>query len=108
MDKLIEELLNIESTANQHLDDLETERASQAKQISEAIARRNLEIKRRADKALQAIKQEAEASTEARLAEIEENHHKDATKLRSLFDTNQARWRETWVSRIMQVGQVAQ
>ena len=105
MDKLIADLLNIEQAATQSMGALEDERAAQATHTADEIARRNMEIKRRADKELQAIKQEAEEATQSRLADIEVRYKEKTMKIRQLFEVNGSKWRKQWANRILGIEQ---
>ncbi|MCL2528031.1 MAG: hypothetical protein FWE42_06365 [Defluviitaleaceae bacterium] len=101
MDKLIADLLNIEQAASQSMDALEEERTAQIARTADEITRRNMEIKRKADKELQALKQEAEETTQAKLAEIECKYKEKTLKIRQLFDGNGSTWRKEWANRIL-------
>ena len=103
VDKLVEELLGIESSAKDSLKDLEHERAALPQMISEEIARRTLEIKRKEDQSVQALKQEAEEAAQAQLDEIESKYQQKAAQLKELFEANSAAWRKEWVSRVLQI-----
>ena len=103
MDKLIEDLLTIERSANDSMSELEDEQSAQALLISKEIARRNLDIKRKADQAIQALKQEAEAETQARLEEIENDYNEKTQQIKSYFEENTPKWREEWVRRILEI-----
>ena len=102
MDKLIADLLEIEQSASKSMEELDAERTAQAKRTSDAIARQRLEIQRKAGQALQAIKQEAEADTQARLEEIEQDYQEKARQIKHLFATNDSKWRKEWAARILQ------
>ena len=105
MDKLVEDLLNIESTAKESLKELEEERAVLPQRIADEITRQALEIGRKADQTIQALKYEAETLVTARLAEIESQHKQQAAHLNELFDTNASSWRKEWTNRVLQRGQ---
>jgi len=102
MDKLVADLLDIERDAAESMKCLGEERAAQALHISNEIARRNLEIKRKADKDLQIRKQEIEKDTQAQLDEIEVQHQEKIGQLKKLFEEKNVTWREEWVKRILQ------
>ena len=103
MDKLVADLLNIESTALESIKDLEEERAAKAQHILNEIARRDLEIKRKADKDLQALKLEMEKDTQAQLDEIESQYQEKTAYMKKLFEENTVTWREKWVAYILQI-----
>jgi len=102
LDKLVADLLDIERTAMESMRDFEDERATQAQHVSNEIARRNLEIKRKADKDLQILKQEIEKDTQTQLDEIETQYQQKITQLKSLFEEKGEMWRAEWVKRILQ------
>jgi len=102
MDKLVADLLDIERGAIESMKDLDKERAAQAQHTSNEIARRNLEIKRKADKDLQVLKQEIEKDTQAQLDEIETQYQQKITQLKDLFAEKGDMWRAEWVMRISQ------
>ena len=104
MDKLIESLLSIESNANDNMNELEAEKKAHAEHITKEILQRSLEIKRSADLRIQAMKLEAEAETQAKLDEIEQDYHEQTQRLKDLFETNTPRWRKEWVGRILETG----
>ena len=106
MDKLIEELLNIENAAKENMNELDEERATLAQRIADEIARRSLEIRHKTDQAIQALKQEAEVNIQARLAEIESQCKQKAAQLSELFDTNATAWRKEWTNYVLQRGRL--
>jgi len=106
MDKLVEDLLGIEQAAKDSLEDLEEERAALPRRISEEIARRLVEIGRKADLAIQTLKQESEASTQAALSKIESQYQKKAAQLNALFDANREAWRKEWADHVLQRGRL--
>ena len=101
MDKLVADLLEIEHIAIESMNAFEAEKAAHAQHISEEIARRTLEIKRKADKDLQLHKQEAEADTQSQLEDIERKHQQSAARIKTLFEKNAASWQKEWVARIL-------
>lgn len=103
MDKQLAELISIEQAAKQSMMEFEDERAAHARNTAEEIVRRNLEIRRGADQELQRLKQEAEASTQAKLAKIEDDCQAKAAQLRHLFESNADKWRKQWANRVLQI-----
>ena len=103
MDKLIEDLLAIEHNAKLSLGEINDERAALSQKIADEITRLTLEIKRKADKEIQAIKQEEEDYTKAMLAEIESGYQKKASYLKQLFDTNMDSWRKDWFDQVLYI-----
>ena len=101
MDKLVEDLLAIEQNAKLSLEELNDKRAALSQKIADEITRRTLEIKRSADKEVQAIKLDEENYTQSRLAEIENQHKRKAAYLKELFDTNMDIWRKEWFDRVL-------
>jgi len=99
MDKLITNLLAIETTAKDSLADLEDEHMSLAQRITDEISRHTLDIKRERDKQIQTLKQDAEESVTAKLAEIETSYNHSAAQLKELFDENLDKWRDKWAAR---------
>ena len=102
MDKLIDDLLAIEATATQGLTSLDDEQTAMAQHIVDEISRRNLEIQRKADKAIQAQKQEAEDNTQATLEEIETQFQQNVASLKQHFDDNINTWRKYWATRVLE------
>ena len=106
MDKLVEDLLSIERTAKDSMEELEEERTALAQRIADEISRGLLETRNRTDLAIQAFKQEAEISVQTELAKIESQFQQKATQLNELFDKNAAVWRNEWVSRVLKRGRL--
>ena len=102
MDKLISDLLEIEQSATNSMNELKLEHASGVKRTAEEINRRTMEVIRLSGKSLQAYKQESEESTQAQLDTIEQEYQEEAARLTRLFDENSADWKKTWVSHILQ------
>jgi len=103
MDKLIAELLEIESAGNVDIDEIRREEAAQAQLIKEEIERRILDIKRNGDKELQNLKQQAEDDTQVELDEIERRHKEQISVIKNLFCENESRWRQAWRAHILQI-----
>ena len=101
MDKLVEDLLAIEQNAKLSLEEINAKQAALSQKIADEIMRRNLEIKRNADKEIQTIKHEEENYAKTRLAEIESHYQKKAAYLKDLFDTNMDIWRKEWFNRAL-------
>jgi len=102
VDKLVADLLEIERTALESMKDIEGEKAAHTLHTQEEISRRILEVKRHADKELQAQKQKAEAETQAQLDDIERQSQEKSTELKNLFEANTDIWRKQWVAHILQ------
>ena len=102
MDKLIAELINIEETAKASLEGLKDEKTTYAAQTADEITRRNLDIRRKADQQIQAIKQQEEEYTQAQLAEIDSQLQQQSAELRALFETHMQSWRADWTNRVLQ------
>ncbi|MCL2378935.1 MAG: hypothetical protein FWC77_07400 [Defluviitaleaceae bacterium] len=101
MDKLIEDLLSIEQAANESLAELDEERTAQARLTDAEIARRIQEIKQKASRTIDALKQDAEATVTAELTATEIDYRKKAEGLKELFESNGAIWRKEWAGRIL-------
>ena len=101
MNKLIEDLLNIERAANESLVGLEEERIVQARLTEAEITRYLQEIKYKTIRAVEALKRAAEVSLVTELAEIESEYTQKAAQLQALFDTNTAIWREKWAAHVL-------
>jgi len=102
MDKLIADLLEIERAALEDMGEADTLKTAHTVHAQDEINKRVFEVKRMADKELQAGKQKVEADTQAQLDAIEAEHSIQTAQLKSLFETNAEDWRSRWVARILQ------
>ena len=101
LDKLVEDLLNIEKAGNDSLAQLEEECAAHAKQAEAEIARVQLEIRLKTERAIDGMRRDAEDSCKAELAMIESEYSQKVAELRELYDSNAAAWREELVGRVL-------
>ena len=102
MDKLVEDLLHIERTAQESLEELHAERVALSQRIAEEISHRISELECNAGKTVKTIRQDADATVKAHLFEIESQHHEKSAQLTEIFAANFVKWREEWSNYVLQ------
>ena len=104
MDRLVEDLLNIENAAKESLKVLEEEQAALPQRITDEVTRRSSDIRRKADQTIRTLQQEAETVVLAEIAEIKDQYRRKAAQINDMFDANKAEWRKEWAARVLQRG----
>jgi len=104
MDKLVADLIKIEESATESMEELKAEHSAAATRTAEKKTRRTMELRRKSDRAIQAFKLEAEERTQARLEEIEQAHQFEMTRLTQTFSQNTEAWRKTWARKVLGLG----
>ena len=101
MDKLISNLLRIEQTGRENLQELEQERAHYAKQTADEIKRGLMELQLEVMQAIEAMKLESEVAIEQELDAVEVEFSQKAASLQELYNANEYIWREELVNHVL-------
>lgn len=102
MEKIIEELINIEHTANTVLETIAQDRSTLPKRINDEIASRTADIDRKTEQTIKAMYKAASEEAGRKVEQITQDSKQSIATVEAAFSENRENWRASLVKQILE------